>query len=209
MRVTLGQAMMVVALAALNLAAACALPWEIVTFPSLWVVLGSVDFVILWKLILGWSLRASHYTCLIASVVAYFVMANFVATGSLRPLGILIRWYQRLGGCKIGRNSLELVHIGEFWVVWLLSLSLGCALGWVAARLERRRGWDIAAFFRGALVGFGVANLLVAVDGSLRGWVNESRNRLVCRLVCIGVCVVLGGLMGLSRLKSNTSVLRA
>ena len=56
MRVTIGQVMMVVALAALDLAAACAAPWEIVSYPSLWVFLGAIDFVVLWKLILGRSL---------------------------------------------------------------------------------------------------------------------------------------------------------
>jgi len=37
----------------------------------------------------------------------------------------------------------------------------------------------------------------------------ESRARLVGRYVLLGACLVLGGLVGLSRLKSNTPELRA
>ena len=72
-RVTIGQMMVVIALAALNLAVAFAAPWELVVYPSLWVFLGTIDFVVLWKLILGRSLQAYHYTCLIVVVVAFFV----------------------------------------------------------------------------------------------------------------------------------------
>ena len=84
-----------------------------------------------------------------------------------------------------------------------LSLMLGSSIGWLAAWLEQRRGWDLAAFFRGALLGFVVANLLAIIDGALWGWVVESRSRLIGRLVLLGVCLLLGGLIGLSRLKSN------
>jgi hypothetical protein len=209
MRITIGQVMMVVALAALSLAAASSAPWEIASFPTLWVFLGVIDFLALRKLILRRPLRAFHYTCLIASVVAYLVMANLVATERLRLLSPFVRWYQRLGGGDIGRTSPGLVQIAEFWAACLLGLALGCALGWVAAWLERRRGWDIAAFYRGALVGFGVANVLLIIDGALRGWEVESRSRWVGNLVLLCVCLILGGLMGLSRWKSNTSDLRA
>jgi hypothetical protein len=81
---------------------------------------------------------------------------------------------------------------------------LGSAIGLVAAWLERRRGWDIAAFFRGVLIGFVVANVLATIDGALWGWVAESRSRWIGRWVLLGICLLLGGLMGLTRLKSNT-----
>ena len=202
-RVTTGQVMTLVALAALNLAVTRAASWDLVSSPSLWIFLGAIDFLILWKLILRRSLQAFHYTFLIVSVVAYCVMVNLIEAGRFKLLSPLVRWYQQLAGWRLSGNFREFVEIGELWMACLLSLSLGCILGWLVAWLERRRGWDIAAFFRGAIVGLVIANLLSIIDGAVWGWMVESRSRLACRLVLLGVCLILGGLMGLSRLKSN------
>jgi hypothetical protein len=204
-RASIAQVMMVVALAAVNLAVLRITPLEIVTFPSIWVVLGSIDFVIIWKLILTRSLRAFHYTFLIVFVVVFFVMANFVATERLHPLGLLVHWYQRLTVDK--SNSISpgfgFLWIGEFWMACFLSFVLAYATGLVAAWFEKRRDWDIAAFWRGTLVGFAIANLLAIIDGAVWGWMVESRVRLIGHLVLLGVCLILGGLIGLSRLKSS------
>jgi hypothetical protein len=204
-RASIAQVMMVVALVAVNLAVIRAMPLEIVTFPSLWVLFGSIDFLIFWKLILKRSLRAFHYTFLIVFVVAFFVLAFFVTTERLHPLGLLVRWYQQLTGEKTnGISLLGFLRIGEVWMAGFLSFALACATGLVAACLERRRDWDIAAFCRGALVGFGIANLLAIIDGAVWGWVVESPARMIGHLVIEGFCVIVGGLMGLSRLKSST-----
>ena len=56
----------------------------------------------------------------------------------------------------------------------------------------------------GALIGFAVANLLATIDGAIWGWIIESRSRLIGRLILVGTCLILGGLMGLSKLTSNT-----
>ena len=205
-RVSIGQLMMVVALAAVNLAVARATPWEVVSYPPLWVLMGSLDFVILWKLILARPLRAFHYTFLIVFIIAFFVMANLVATERFHPLGLLVRWYQHLTVEKTSNISLGLLCIGEFWMACLLSFTLACTIGSIAAWLERRRGWDIAAFLRGALVGFGIANLLAGIDGALWGWVIVSPLRAMGRLVLVCVCLILGGLMGVSRLQSSSPV---
>src|SRR5262249_23666329 len=149
MRATIGQVMALVALAALNLAVARAAPWEIAVFPSLWVLLGTIDFVVFWKLILRRSLQAFHYTCLTVFVIAYFVMANLVATERFHPLSPLVRWYQQLPGEGTNRILISaggFLQIGEFWKAFFLSLMLGLSIGWVAAWLEQRRGWDLAAF---------------------------------------------------------------
>jgi hypothetical protein len=199
--------MTLVALAALNLAVARAAPWDIVVFPTLWVLLGTIDFVVFWKLILRRSLQAFHYTCLIVFVTAFLVMANLVATERFHTLSPLVRWYQQLPGRGTDRILISaggFLQNGEFWMAGFLSLTLSLSIGWVAAWLERRRGCDLAAFFRGALLGFVVANLLAMIDGALWGWVVESRSRLIGRLVLLGVCLLLGGMTGLSRLKSNT-----
>jgi hypothetical protein len=47
------------------------------------------------------------------------------------------------------------------------------------------------------------ANLLAIIDGAVWGWMVESRVRLTGHLVLEGVCLILGGLIGLSRLKSS------
>jgi hypothetical protein len=68
-RAAIAQVMMVIALTAVSLAIVRVTPMEIVTFPSIWVVLGTIDFVILWKLILSRSLRGFHYEFLIIVVI--------------------------------------------------------------------------------------------------------------------------------------------
>jgi hypothetical protein len=64
-RASIAQVMMVVALAAANLAVLRAVPSGIIEFPSVWVIAGLIDFLIFWKLILRRPLRAFHYTFLI------------------------------------------------------------------------------------------------------------------------------------------------
>jgi hypothetical protein len=204
-RTSIGQVMMTIALVAVNLAILRATPMEIVTFPSAWVMLGTIDFVVLWKLILKRSFRAFHYTFMIVFVIAYFVTAVLVTTERLHPLGLLVRVYQQIAGEHANVISPGYTWEGEVWFVGFLSFSLAWALGLGAAWLERRRNWDIAAFFRGALVGFGTAALLLTLaDVAASGGI-VSPARLSVRLVLMGVCMTVGGRMGLSRMKSNMS----
>ena len=205
-RLSIAQVMMVVALAAANLAIARATPWEVVTFPSIWVVLGIFDFLIIWKLILRRSLRAFHYTFLVVLLVGFFVMANLVATERFRPLGLMIRVYQQVSGEQANRNALgRFVHEPEIWLVAFLSLALACAVGWFAAWLERRRGWDIAAFWRGALLGLCIATLLATIDDKVHGWAVPERYsiRWLSRAFLLTVCLILGGPIGLWKLSSR------
>jgi hypothetical protein len=203
-RASIAQVMMVVALAAANLAVLRAVPSGIIEFPSVWVIAGLIDFLIFWKLILRRSLRAFHYTSLIVFVISYFVMANFVATGRFRPLGFVVRFYQHLQGENAFVVTLGFLSLAEFWMVSFFGLFLACATGLGAAWLERRRGWDIAAFFRGAFVGLGLFTLLAIVVDANSGWAQPSRAAVIVRLAVMGFCLVLGGLMGISRLKSAT-----
>ena len=133
-------------------------------------------------------------TFMIVFVIAYFVMANFVATERLHPLGLLVRVYQQLAGEETNRIALAgFLRFGEIWMAAFLSFILAWALGLGAAWLERRRNWDIAAFFRGALVGFGTAAVLLTVaDVAARGGI-VSFARLSVRLVLLGVCMIVGG----------------
>jgi hypothetical protein len=201
-RVSIGQVMMVVALAAVNLAVLRATPSGIIEFPPIWVALGSIDFVIYWKLIVRRPLRAFHYTFLIVFVISFFVMENFVAAGRFHPLGFPVLYYQHLAAEKSIVVSFRLLRLAQFWMPSLLALLLGFATGLVAAWLERRRGWDIAAFFRGALVGLGIFTLLALVIDAASEWAQPSRGQVIGRLAILGVCLVLGGSMGLRTLKS-------
>jgi len=202
-RFSIGQVMFVVALAAVNLAVARAAPLGVTIYPPIWVVMGSIDLVIIWKLVLRRPLRAFHYTFLNVFVIGFFVMASFLATERFHPLELLVQWYQQLAGQNINTIARGFLWIGEFWTASLLSFVLACAIGWVAAWLERRRGWDIAAFFRGALVGLGVFILLALIADAASGWAQPSSAQVIGRLIVLGGCLFLGGLMGLSRLKSK------
>jgi hypothetical protein len=203
--VTIGQVMMFVALVAVSLAIVRAAPWEeVVIYPPFWVVLGCLDFVIVWKLILNRPLRAYHYTVLVFFVVPFFAMANFVATERFHPLGFVIRCYQYLRGEDANTTSLGFLPIGEFWMACMMSYVFADPVGRIAARFEKRRGWDIAAFFRGALAGFGIANLLAIIEGAIWGFGEFSSIRLIANMVLLSVCVIVGGVTGLSKLKSTT-----
>jgi hypothetical protein len=198
-RVSIRQVMMVIALAAVNLAVTRA-ALGVDTYPQVLVaLLGSIDSLIIWKLILNRSLRAFHDMFLIVFVVSFVVMAHFVAMERFRPLGVLARWYQHVTGEKTTRISLGLLRSGErgeLWMACLLSFALGCAIGLVAAWLEERRGWDIAAFLRGALIGLAIASLLQTVGHAAWGGAEPLSVLWNGRLDSV-ICLVLGGLLGL------------
>jgi hypothetical protein len=210
-RASIAQVMIVVAIVAVNLGLLRVTPMEIVTFPTVWVLLGTIDFVVIWKIVLTRALRAFHYTFLIVFVIAYLVLAYFVSMERLHPLGLLVRWYQQLAGEKTNLISLGWLRRAEseIWMACFLSLLLACATGSVAAWLESRRGWDIAAFFRGALVGLGIAMLLAMIDDAVWGSVAKSPARWIGRWVLLGACLVLGGSIGLSRMKSTRTDLES
>jgi hypothetical protein len=205
-RVSIAQGMMVVALAAANLAIARATPWEVVNFPTIWVVLGILDFLVVWKLILRRSLRAFHYTFLIVMLVSFVVMANRVAMERFQPLALLFRWYQQISEERTNRTAyLGFLHIAEFWFVASLSILLAYTFGSVAAWFERRRDWDIAAFWRGALVGVCIAMLLATIDDKVHNWAMPEKYsiRWICRMLLLAVSLIVGGMTGLLKLKSR------
>jgi hypothetical protein len=61
-------------------------------------------------------------------------------------------------------NAVGFLAAAELWMACFLSLTLACAIGLVAALLEKRRGWNIAAFPRGALISFSIAIGLALID---------------------------------------------
>jgi hypothetical protein len=202
-RISISQVMMIVGLAAVNLAVMRAAQGEVMMPVPCWIPLGFIDFLIIWKLILTRSLRAFHYSFLIVFVVAFCVMAILVDTGRLYPLGLLVRWYHQLTGEKTNSISLAVfLRFGELWMAVFLSFTLACAIGLVAAWVERRRGWDIAAFLRGALIGLGISYLLSAVAHAAWGGAEPLFVQRI-ETASLGVFLILGGSRGLARLKSK------
>ena len=101
------------------------------------------------------------------------------------------------------RNSSGYFWLAECWMSCFLSLVLAYAIGAVASWSERRRGWDIAAFFRGAFIGFGIFIPLALVADAASDGMQPSSARLIGRLVVLAICLIVGGWLGVSRLKSS------
>jgi hypothetical protein len=207
-RISIAQLIMVVALAAVNLAIARATPWEIASFPTIWVVMGILDLLAIWKLILRRSFRAFHYTFLILQLVSFVLMANLVATESFHPLAPFVRWYQQLSDkpANLRSRMVGIIFRGEIWATAFLSFALAWAVGLLAAWLERRHNWDIAAFWRGALLGVLTVVLPATIDDAAHDWVplKTYSLRWIGRMILLAAGLILGGLLGLSRLKSRT-----
>lgn len=202
--VSIAQVMMVVALVALNLLVARSVAPNVAPFPTVWAFLGIVDLVIFWKVIGRRPLRAFHYTFLFVFVATYWIMAYHVAEGRFHPLGPFVRWYQQRPGVGLNGVSTLTVRIGQFWAACLLALVAALPMGSLAAWLEKRRGWDIAAGFRGLLVGLGNALFLLIAADRLSTWRDVPPLGPAGRLTITGPCVVAGVWIGLSRLRSRT-----
>jgi hypothetical protein len=139
-------------------------------------------------------------------IVSFQIMATEVAMERFHPLALLVRWYQYVSGEQTNRIwRAGYAWLGEFWATAFLSLALACAAGSAAAWLERRAGWDIAAFWRGALIGVVVAALLATIDDAASGWVVPQKlsTRWIGRMSLLAAGVILGGLMGLRSLRSS------
>ena len=104
--ITIGRVMMIIALAAANLALLREVPWETHKYPTIWVFLGIVDYVVLRKLILRRTLRAADYTFLIVLVVAFIPLVYLTAEERIHPVGPLIRLPTRSGRRGGGRCGL-------------------------------------------------------------------------------------------------------
>jgi hypothetical protein len=205
--VSIAQVMMVIALAAVNLAIARTIPREVATVPFVWMLIAIIDWVILRKLVQRASLRGFEYTFPIVLVITFQVMANLWAADSFLPLTLLLRCYYQLMphwvGFVLPFGTPQSFEIG---MVALLSFSPALAAGVIGAWLEGRLGWDVAAFWRGSLLGVLVAGVLLSTYDA--GWAAIGRpqrgdQRKAPRLIVLAVCVSAGGRLGLVRLRSR------
>jgi hypothetical protein len=201
--VSIARAMMVIALVAINCALMRETSWEIRASPAVWFALGIADYLILWKLILRRTFRAAHYAFLFVFVIAFLVLATQVAAERIHPMWPLVRWYHRITGEQDSMWLREISSIGDFWMAGVIGLLIAWVSALLAGWLERRRGWDIAAFCRGMLVGLGVANVFALAREWVWGSGYPGSPGFYANLVIIGACLILGGLLGLSKLKSN------
>jgi hypothetical protein len=92
------------------------------------------------------------------------------------------------------------VELGENWAAAFLSLFLALTAGWGAAQLERRLGWDIAAFWRGAFFGL---LIFTGVAVGLDQRTPPGSVGVVARLAFFGACVISCGIIGLRCLRSS------
>ncbi len=53
-----------------------ATPWGVFTVATVWIAMGILNFLVVWKLMLRWTFRAFQYTFLFVLIVAFPVMAN-------------------------------------------------------------------------------------------------------------------------------------
>ena len=137
----LGRVMAVVALAALGLAPTRGMdPMHLGAF-------GPLLAILLWLFYTGVierrRLEGFHYATAVVAIPASGFLARLIALGNFRPLG-------RSPRARIGRGRRASDRCR-------LSLMLGLAAGVAVRRLEQARGWDLAPFFRGAVVGSFVA----------------------------------------------------
>jgi len=201
---SISRVMMTIAVVAANCALMREVPWEIRSVPTVWCALGIVDYMILRKLILRRPVRAAHYTFLIVFAIAFIVLVNLAAAERIHPTGPMIRCYQRVTG-DLTRNTLliDIAWLGDLWLAALTGFLIALSAGSLAGSLERRRRWDIAAFFRGALVGFGIAGLFGLLTDAVLGHRPPGSAATRTNQIVLAVFVILGGKIGLSRLRSK------
>ncbi len=202
-RFSIARAMLFIALVGGNCALLREFPWWSLGNPTILCLLGVVDFVIVWKVTLSRPFQAAQYTFLTVFVVAYLVLVNLATRELIHPTGPLIPWYQRTGGMWGTNLSLRFAWLADIWATVLIAFLLAGTVAWLAAWLERKRGWDIAAFFRGALVGFGTANVVALLSFPFLGEAAPGSLARYLNLGSLTVCVVAGGFLGLRWLKSK------
>lgn len=139
-------------------------------------------------------LEGFHYATAIVAVPVSGFIARQVAMGRFRPLAPLDGAWRWVAGATTPAGR----PWGEFLIGGVLSLLLGLLAGWMVRRLERARGWDLAPFFRGAVVGsfLAVPILLVAFDTTVG---EPSPGERLARLGVLAAGFVVGGLAGAAK----------
>jgi hypothetical protein len=196
-QVTLGRLMVLVAIVAASLALLQALPRDALVIPTFWILLGVLDFVAAWKLVLRRPLRASHYVFLITFVIGALVLMTQAATERFLPVTWLLRETGQSGSLPVG--TIVVRNLGDVWAAVATAFLIALACGALAGCLERRRGWDIAAVCRGTLLGFAIGSFFGVIQHEVLG---PERELIAANWIVLAVGSVLFGWLGRSWFRS-------
>jgi hypothetical protein len=205
-RVSLALAMKLTALAALNLALVREVA-GILEIPFVLFLFAALDLVIVQGVFLGRPLRTFHFTFLsvgLASSIAMTLISLAPEMGSGWVLMAMFRRFREaLGddGIILARAVLTTWKLGA----GALGLLVAWAVGRWAARRGHRRGHragglarSVAAFFQGAVIGFGFFSVGARVLYSIRpDLIDLTMRNTVARYLHLGTlaaCTILGGL---------------
>jgi hypothetical protein len=168
-RIGVGRVMAVVALAAVGLTLLRGMnPMHLGAF-------GPLVAILLWLFYTGvierQRLEGFHYATAVVAIPTSGFLARVIALGTFRPLG------QFAAGSHWADVVAHLIGAA-------LSLMLGLAAGALVRRLEQARGWDLAPFFRGAVVGSFVAVPILLATLNQESLTNPNFGE---RLVALGI----------------------
>jgi hypothetical protein len=175
----LGRVIAVVALAAVGLALTRGMhPMHLGAF-------GPLVAILLWLFYTGvierrW-LEGFHYATAVVTVLAAGFLARQVALDNFRPLG------QFAAG---SRGAALIEHL----IGAALSLMLGLGAGIAVRRLEEARGWNLAPFFRGAVVGSFVSLPVVLAALDQESLTNPNSGDRLTALAVIAAGFAIGGI---------------
>ncbi len=127
-------------------------------------------------------LEGFHYATAVVTVLASGFLARQIALDNFRPLGPL----------TAGSHGAAVV---EHLIGSALSLMLGLAAGIAVRRLEQARGWDLAPFFRGAVVGSFVAVPIVLAVLDQDSLTNPNSGDRLTALGLIAAGFAIGGIV--------------
>jgi hypothetical protein len=147
---------------------------------------GPLVAILLWLFYTGViesrRLDGFHYATAVVAIPASGFLARQIALGNFRPLG------QFAAGSH-----------GSAWVEHLigaaLSLMLGLAAGIAVRRIEQARGWDVAPFFRGAVVGSFIAVPIGVAALDQEWFTNPSFGGRFTALGVIAAGFIIGGVV--------------
>ena len=176
----LGRVMAIVALAAVGLAMTRGM------MPMYLGAFGPLVAILLWLFYTGVierrRLEGFHYATAVVTVLASGFLARQIALDNFRPLGPIVA----------GSHWAALV---EHLIGAALSLMLGLAAGITVRRLEQAKGWDLAPFFRGAIVGSFVALPIVLAALDQDSLTNPNSSDRLTALGLIAAGFTIGGIV--------------
>ncbi len=147
---------------------------------------GPLVAILLWLFYTGVierrRLGGFHYATAVVTVLASGFLARQIALENFRPLG-------RFAAGSHGAAMVE--HL----IGAALSLSLGLAAGVAVRRLEEARGWDLAPFFRGAVVGSFLAVPIVLAFLDQESLANPNSGARLIALGIIAAGFAIGGIV--------------